>query len=107
MNDLKQNFQIYSHNVCGLKTQINEFYHESVLSNEFHVLTLTETWLYNGNFDNELFDSRYSVWLADRPGDSRGRREAAFLAIPSSLQSRIIRVYSFQHINLYFINYSL
>lgn len=37
-----------------------------MLLNDFDVVSITETWLLDGIYDQELFDSRYLVWRRDR-----------------------------------------
>lgn len=56
---------IYYQNVRGLRTKTIDFYC-NLLRNSFDIIVLTETWLVDGIYDSELFDSRYVVWRRDR-----------------------------------------
>lgn len=52
-------------NVQGLNTKLHIF-KLNVLSSDYDVIILTETWLTPSVFDNEMFDSRYVVFRKDR-----------------------------------------
>lgn len=91
INDLK----IYYQNVQGLRTKTSTLF-KNVLSYDFDIICLSESWLLDGIFSSECFDARYSVYRSDRDyltrGDSYGggtliavRRElpvSAFSCIP-------------------------
>ena len=59
---------IYYQNVRGLRTKTNEFY-MGVVSEDYDLLVITETWLLKGIGDSEIFDDRYSIFRADRDND--------------------------------------
>lgn len=63
---------VYHQNVRGLRTKVHELY-TSVLSEDYDIITLTETWL-NDSFKNaELLDDRYNIARLDRTnGKTRG-----------------------------------
>ncbi|CAG9094421.1 unnamed protein product [Plutella xylostella] len=59
------NLKVYYQNVRGLRTKTDTF-SRNVGLNDYDVIALTETWLYEGIYDEELFDGRYVVWRRDR-----------------------------------------
>lgn len=61
--------QIIYQNVRGLSSKINSF-RVSLLSSDYDIIFLTETWAHSGIADHELFDDRYVVFRRDR--QSRG-----------------------------------
>lgn len=63
------NCSLYYQNVRGIRTKSNQFF-ENVLTNEYDVICLTETWL-NRNFNSaEYFPREYDVFRADRDYDT-------------------------------------
>lgn len=56
---------IYYQNTRGLNTKTQEFY-TSVLSSEYPIVAITETWIQTGVCDAELFGDSYSVFRRDR-----------------------------------------
>ena len=56
---------IFYQNVRGLRTKTKQFYN-NLLNNNYDVVCLTESWLLDGIFDEELFDPRYIVYRNDR-----------------------------------------
>lgn len=63
---------LYYQNTRGLRTKVNTFF-RSVCLNEYDVVCITESWLLESISDNELFDSRYSVWRRDRDYSRTGQ----------------------------------
>lgn len=63
---------VYYQNVRGLRTKTNTFY-RNIQVNSYDIIALTETWLTDSVFDNELFDDRYLVWRRDRNYASTGQ----------------------------------
>lgn len=63
--------RVYYQNVRGLRTK-TETFHENLLSEEYDIIALTETWLCDGIFSEELFDERYNVVRKDRHTATRG-----------------------------------
>lgn len=61
----KFNLSIYYQNTRGLRTKTHEFY-RSLISTNFDVIVLTETWLNKNILSSELFDDRYIVYRRDR-----------------------------------------
>lgn len=76
-------------NVRGLRTKTREF-KCSILSSNYDLICITETWLLPGIYNEELFDSRYVVYRTDRPYErlSVGRGGGVLLAARSSLRTR-------------------
>lgn len=56
--------QVYYQNVRGLTTKTETFY-TNLLSEEYDIIGLTETWLCDGIY-TDLFDDRYTVKRKDR-----------------------------------------
>lgn len=59
------NLNFYYQNVRGLRTKCLDL-RLNILTNDFDVIVLTESWLHSGIFDGELCDDRYDVFRADR-----------------------------------------
>lgn len=68
---MEYNLNIFYQNVRGLRTKTNTFFRAMMLG-EYDIVCLSETWLYDGIFDSELFDSRYTVHRCDRNYNERG-----------------------------------
>ena len=56
---------IYYQNVRGLRTKCRDFY-LSACACPYDIIVLTETWLNNSFFDNELFNDDFIVYRCDR-----------------------------------------
>lgn len=63
---------IYYQNVRGLKSKVNEFY-RNVLVSDFEIISLTETWLDESVYCAELFTNEWSVFRQDGRVRARGR----------------------------------
>lgn len=63
--DKNKCLQVVYQNVRGLRTKINQFYLNSLETNN-DVIIVTESWLDDSIADNELFDDKYVVYRADR-----------------------------------------
>lgn len=57
--------KIYFQNVRGLRTKTNEFY-LNILTCDYDVIVLCETWIASDILDSELFCDRYLVYRRDR-----------------------------------------
>lgn len=56
---------IYYQNTRGLRTKTHIF-KRNLLLGSYDIVSVTESWLLEGIFDNELIDNRYFVWRRDR-----------------------------------------
>lgn len=56
---------IYYQNVRGLRTKSHEFL-SNILDCDYDVVCVTESWLNDGFYSSEYFDSRYDVFRCDR-----------------------------------------
>lgn len=56
---------IYYQNVRGMRTKLHLF-NENLHSCDFDVIAITESWLDNGIFDNEICSSKYDIYRQDR-----------------------------------------
>ncbi|CAH2084684.1 unnamed protein product [Euphydryas editha] len=65
---------VFYQNCRGLKTKLNTIY-MNILSHNYDIIILTETWLNCNIFDNELIHARYSVFRCDRDREACGRRD--------------------------------
>lgn len=63
-------FSVFYQNVRGLRTKTNVFL-KNILSVTYDLICVSESWLLPGIFDNELVDSRYSLYRTDRDYVSR------------------------------------
>lgn len=81
---------IYYQNVRGLRTKTHEFY-RNLLTVNFDIIVLTETWLNSNVFSSELFDERYVIYRRDRnrSGSCLGREGGGVLvAVAKRLSSK-------------------
>lgn len=62
---MSSGLNIYYQNVRGLRTKCLQL-RQNILTNSYDIIIITETWLYDGIFDNELCDNRYDVFRVDR-----------------------------------------
>lgn len=74
------NLKIYYQNVRGLRTKCTEFYN-NILNNDYSIIALTETWLYDDILDSEICDSRYDVFRFDRRLEMTGKTTGGGVAI--------------------------
>jgi hypothetical protein len=65
--------KIYYQNVRGLRTKTHDFL-ANVLTHDYDLICLTETWLNSNFYDNEIFDSRYNVFRRDRDYKETGQK---------------------------------
>jgi hypothetical protein len=77
---------VYYQNCRGLRTKLHTLYMQ-ILSHNYDVIILTETWLHCNITDNELFDFRYRVFRCDRDRISTGRKDGGgvLVAVRSDL----------------------
>lgn len=81
----------YYQNVRGLRTKTSDF-KISVLSNDYDLIMLSETWLHEHLFDSELFDNRYLVYRNDRDSviTEKSRGGGCLIAVKRNICSRRI-----------------
>lgn len=65
---------VYYQNVQGIKTKVSRF-RSNVLSSDYDVILLCETWLTDEYSDSEVFDSRYMVYRQDRDRHLTGKKD--------------------------------
>lgn len=65
MGFTNQTCYLYYQNTRGLNTKLTGLY-AAALAMDYDIIILTETWLKNGVYDGEIFDSRYNVFRQDR-----------------------------------------
>lgn len=80
---------VYYQNCRGLRTKLNTLY-INILSHNYDIIILTETWLHEGISDRELIDSRYQVFRCDRDRVSTGRLDGGgvLVAVRRELSAR-------------------
>lgn len=78
--------EIYYQNIRGMRTKLNEI-RLQILSSNYDILCLTETWLNPSINSNEIFDSRYTVYRSDRNVNVHDKSDGGgvLLALRSSL----------------------
>ena len=64
---------IHYQNCGGIKTKTGEL-RMRILSNNYDIIVLVETWLHPGVYDAEFIDDRYTVFRRDR--DARSSNKA-------------------------------
>jgi hypothetical protein len=77
---------IYYQNVRGLRTKQFEFY-GNVCASNFDIISLSETWLNDQCYDQNLFPSRYTVYRSDRAYVNKDSVGGILTAIDTSLGS--------------------
>lgn len=89
---------IYYQNVRGLKSKITQFY-LSLITADYDVICLTETWLNSDIHSHELFDDRYNVYRNDRNFDDDHRRDGggSLIAVKKKFSSK--RVANYESVN--------
>lgn len=78
---------IYYQNCRGLNTKINQFFN-NICDCTYDMICITETWLSDNTFNNELFPDCYNVVRCDRRFDAVGRSRGGgvLLALNNSIQ---------------------
>lgn len=74
----KKEISIFHQNTRGLKTKTKEFY-INLLSEDYDLVSITESWLSPDIGTNELFDPRYVVFRQDRDVEKTGKKEVVDL----------------------------
>lgn len=69
----KTDLNIFYQNVRGLRTKTVQFYN-NILSLDYDIILITETWLQNDIFDSELSDGRYDIFRCDRDSRATGKQ---------------------------------
>lgn len=86
------NLKIYYQNVRGLRTKAEEFY-IAILSQNYDLILVTETWLNETVFDRELFDQRYNVFRRDRSYTliSKSKKDGGGVAVAVLKKYEVLR----------------
>lgn len=91
---MAQNLSIYYQNCRGMRTKMHTLF-MNILSFEFDIITLTETWLVPEIYDNEFIDQRYVVFRCDRDRNATQKEDGGGVLIavkrylkPSSILSK-------------------
>lgn len=84
----EESILIYYQNVWGLRTKLADF-RISVLSSNYPIIVLTETWLDGSIHNGEFLDDRYVVYRSDRNSktSSKKRGGGVLVAVMKSLTS--------------------
>lgn len=79
----------YYQNVRGLRTKTYDF-KNSVISNDYDLIVLCETWLNDNIFNNELFGEQYIVYRGDRDLNSTTKKDGGgcIIAVKSNIVSK-------------------
>lgn len=79
---------VYYQNTQGLRTKTNRFYN-NLVSNDYDIICLTETWLNSTVLTSELFSSKYNVYRRDRETATSTKKEGggSLIAVKSIYQS--------------------
>lgn len=82
---------IYYQNCGGFRTKLNTLYF-NILSNNYDIIVLTETWLVPHISDNEFIDQRYTVFRCDRDRVLTGKKDGGgvLIAVLRNLQPSVI-----------------
>ncbi|KAG5863042.1 hypothetical protein JTB14_020704 [Gonioctena quinquepunctata] len=88
----KKSLNVYYQNTRGLRTKTETFY-TNILSEDYDIIAVTESWLTNGICNSELVDDRYTVVRKDREAISM-RGGGVFVAIKKDLKFEIVNIES-------------
>lgn len=88
--DLTILIDIYYQNVRGLRTKTLDFKRNIQLCN-YHVVVLTETWLWEGIRTEELFSDAYTVWRRDRDYGRLGQKRGGGCSYRSTARTNCAR----------------
>lgn len=66
----------------------------NILSHNYHIIILTETWLNANIGDNEIIDQRYQLFRCDRDQQATGRQDGGgvMVAVLRGLGARAVRL---------------
>lgn len=94
--------------VSGIRSQLKEI-RSAIAGTNYDIIVLIETWLHEGIFNSEIFDSAWNVYRADRVliTDVTRRGGGALIAIRSNLNSVQIVNYSIDDIDFVFVKLKL
>ncbi|XP_044766303.1 cyclin-dependent kinase 9-like [Coccinella septempunctata] len=81
---------IYYQNTQGLRTKTQTFY-ENLLSSNYDVICLSETWLSGNIFSSELFGDGYMVYRRDRESSSSTKSEGGGVLVAVKTSFRTTR----------------
>lgn len=81
---------MYYQNVRGLRTKTHNLY-MNALSQDYDILVLSETWLNDSVFDNELLDNRYNVYRRDRQDCLLSKREGGGVLVAVMNKYEVLR----------------
>ncbi|CAG9790399.1 unnamed protein product [Diatraea saccharalis] len=76
----KHVLSVYYQNCRGLRTKLHTLY-MNVLSHNYDIIILTETWLIENISESEMFDTRYRVFRSDRDRIASGRHDGGGVLI--------------------------
>lgn len=65
---------IYYQNTRGLRSKLHHLY-RNILSEDYDIISITETWLIESILDTEICDNRYEVFRLDRDRSLRGKQD--------------------------------
>ena len=61
----KRKMFVYYQNVRGLRSKLTELYQSSLACN-YHIISISETWLNSSVFNDEILCPRYQIFRSDR-----------------------------------------
>lgn len=101
MNSPGAPFTLYYQNCRSLNNKLIEF-SLSLLSSDFDVIAITETWLKPTVLNNELFDSSYLVYRCDRSelNSLKCRGGGVLVAVKSKYKSECFQLLNFDHLEV-------
>lgn len=81
---------VYYQNCGGIRTKLNSLY-MNILSDNYDIIVLTETWLTPDIADSEVIDSRYTVYRCDRDRIASGRSDGGGVLVAVRSELRAVR----------------
>lgn len=78
----KLNLNLFYQNVRGLRTKTLQF-RQNILTHNYDIILITETWLTDGFYKGELCDDRYDVFRCDRSEHTSNKKTGGGVMICS------------------------
>jgi hypothetical protein len=79
-------FEIFYQNIRSLRTKQTELF-DDVISMDFQIICLTETWLNDMCFDHKLFPDSFTIFRSYRVSSSKSRGGGVLIAVSSRFRA--------------------
>lgn len=101
----ENSISVYYQNVRGLRTKVDEFFLAATESN-YDVIIITETWLNDQFYSQQLFGDRYTVYRKDRNSDTSTKKRGGgvLIAVTNRLSSALPAILIDQSVEHLWVN---